>query len=173
MRLNRSFYERDVLLVAPELIGKSLIRMTDAGYSAYVITEVEAYRGTEDQASHARFGKTARNAIMFESGGRIYVYFIYGMYWMINIVTGNRDLPQAVLIRGLKGFEGPGKVTRELAIDRSFYGEDLATSNRIWIENRDLSPVILQQPRYGISYAGEPWKSMPWRFIMAPSPQTS
>jgi DNA-3-methyladenine glycosylase len=173
MRLYDNFFERDVLEVAPELIGKIIVLRRDFENLSFVITEVEAYRGTEDQASHARFGKTSRNAIMFESGGRIYVYFIYGMYWMINIVTGIRGQPQAVLIRGIDGIKGPGKVARTLGIDKSFYGENLTGSDRIWIEDSGLQPAIVQQPRYGINYAGEPWKSMPWRYIMAPPSQIS
>jgi DNA-3-methyladenine glycosylase len=110
---------------------------------------------------------------MFESGGHIYVYFIYGMYWMFNIVTGFREHPQAVLIRGVEGIKGPGKVARTLGIDKSFYGENLICSNRIWIEDRGYRPATEQQPRYGINYAGEPWKSMPWRYIMVPPFQIS
>lgn len=172
MRLTADFYHRDVLHVAPELIGKILVcRNNLARY--YSITEVEAYRGLEDQASHARFGKTSRNAVMFHRGGVVYVYLIYGMYWMLNVVTGPENLPQAILIRGLEGIDGPGKLTRALGIDGSFYGEDLETSGRIWIEDGPDTPTILQTPRQGIDYAGEPWKSKPWRFIRAPQPQTS
>jgi len=171
MRLPLSFYERDVLTIAPELIGKMLIRISDSGRSEYVITEVEAYRGIEDQASHARFGKTLRNSVMFESGGILYIYFIYGMYWMINIVTGVSGQPQAILIRGVEGFDGPGKVSRVLAVDGSYNRESLAFSNRIWIEDHDLSPSIIQKPRFGINYATEPWKSMPWRYIMVRPPR--
>jgi DNA-3-methyladenine glycosylase len=173
MRLDRSFYNRDVLLVAPDLIGKILIRNSSKGPESFIIMEVEAYRGTEDEASHARFGKTSRNQVMFAEGGLIYVYLIYGVHWMLNFVTGTQGQPQAILIRGLKGLNGPGKVTRAIRIDKSFYGEDLAYSERIWVEDHRIKPVILQKPRFGIDYASEPWKSMPWRYIMAPLPRTS
>jgi len=173
MRLDRSFYERDVLIVAPELIGKRMIRNTPAGNPSYLITEVEAYRGTEDEASHARFGKTSRNAVMFDTGGLLYVYLIYGMYWMLNIVTGKRGQAQAVLIRGVSDISGPGRIARTLGIDRSFYGEDLVSSERIWIEDHSNIPEYVQQPRIGINYAGEPWKSQPWRYIMVPPSQIS
>ena len=173
MRLVRSFYDRDVLSVAPELIGKTLFRKSSTGSVGYIITEVEAYRGIEDQASHARFGKTVRNSIMFENGGMIYVYFIYGMYWMLNIVTGKSNNPQALLIRGLNQIDGPGKVGRILEIDKSFYGEDLTVSERIWIEDSGLEPKIIQKSRFGINYASEPWKSKPWRYIMVQLPQIS
>jgi DNA-3-methyladenine glycosylase len=173
MRLDKSFYERDVLTVAPELIGKTLIRFSPEGLYEYVISEVEAYGGTEDKASHARFGKTTRNSIMFNRGGLVYVYFIYGMYWMLNIVTGKLNHPQAILIRSLMGVNGPGKVAKKLAIDKTFYGEDLTLSERLWIEDRHIFPVLKQSPRFGINYAGEPWKSMPWRYLMVQPPQIS
>jgi DNA-3-methyladenine glycosylase len=166
MRLNGSFYERDVLEVAPELIGKKLFRQVHTHCNSFIITETEAYGGKDDQASHARFGKTARNAMMYERGGCIYMYFIYGMYWMMNIVTGKKDFPQAILIRGLHGIEGPGRITKALQIDRTMHGEDLTISNKIWIENGLDNPAYIQQPRVGINYAGEPWKSNPWRYIM-------
>jgi DNA-3-methyladenine glycosylase len=170
-RLDQSFYCRDVLIVAPALIGASLVRSIRGCDSQYVITEVEAYRGEEDQASHARFGRTARNAVMYDQGGRVYVYLIYGMYWMLNIVTGPEHQAQAVLIRGLAGYSGPGILTRALSIDRSFYGEDLVTSDRIWVEAAPAPAQIIQTPRIGIDYAGEPWKSHHWRFTSGSSPQ--
>ncbi|MBN1143163.1 MAG: DNA-3-methyladenine glycosylase [Bacteroidales bacterium] len=173
MRLDRSFFYRDALTVAPDLLGKALVRKDKERISSHTISEVEVYLGIEDQASHARFGKTARNAVMFDQGGLVYVYLIYGMHWMLNFVTGQNDQPQAILIRGITGFEGPGKITRALRIDHSFYGENLATSERIWVENRNLKPEITRVPRFGIDYAGEPWKSMPWRYIMAPPPRNS
>jgi DNA-3-methyladenine glycosylase len=172
MKLDGSFYNRDVLLVAPDLLGKTLLKKYKDKISCHLITEVEAYGGNEDQASHARFGKTARNSIMFAGGGLVYVYLIYGMYWMLNFVTGMHGQPQAVLIRGLEEINGPGKVAKILGIDKSFYGESLVESPRIWVEDHDIKPEIIQQPRYGIEYACEPWKSMPWRYIMVQPPQT-
>jgi DNA-3-methyladenine glycosylase len=131
-----------------------------------MVSEVEAYRGEEDEACHARYGKTRRNQVMYNPGGCAYVYLIYGMYWMFNIVTGPPGDPQAVLIRGVPGFAGPGKLTRALGIDSSFYGEDLVTSQRLWLEDGSLKPRIIQKPRVGIDYAGEPWKSKAWRYIL-------
>jgi len=164
-RLDRAFYCRDVLTVTPELIGKTLVRNDAGSFLHYTIMEAEAYRGEEDQASHARFGRTSRSEIMYGRGGVLYIYLIYGIHWMLNIVTGTDDMPQAILIRGLKGLSGPGVLTRGLGIDKSFHGEDLIQSNRIWIENNPEKPAIIQKPRVGIQYAGDPWKSQPWRFI--------
>ncbi len=166
MRLTKSFFCRDVLLVAPDLIGKTLVREKDSVTSRYLITEVEAYRGEEDEACHARFGKTRRNAIMYESGGKAYIYLVYGMYWMFNVVTGSIGIPQAVLIRSITGYNGPGKLTRALSITNNLYGEDLITSGNIWLENHSKKCRYIQTSRVGIEYASEPWKSMPWRFLM-------
>jgi DNA-3-methyladenine glycosylase len=167
VRLNRDFYSRDVLVVAPDLLCKSLV-ISQAGIAkSFKIIEVEAYRGEDDQASHARFGKTARNSIMYGEGGCLYIYLIYGMYWMLNIVTGSAGDPQAILVRGLKNLSGPGVLTRALGIDKSYHGEDLVYSERIWIEDRDEKPQIIQKPRVGINYAGEPWVSNAWRYISA------
>jgi len=165
LRLNRDFYTRDVLIVAPDLLGKNLVITREGTAEFYKITEVEAYHGEEDQASHARFGKTARNSIMYGQGGFLYIYLIYGIYWMLNIVTGPEDSPQAILVRGLKNYSGPGVLTRGLAIDKSFHGEDLVTSRRIWIDDSDEKPAVIKKPRVGINYAGEPWISHAWRFM--------
>jgi len=134
----------------------------------FLITEVEAYRGEEDLACHASKGRTPRTEIMFHEGGLIYVYLIYGMYWMLNVVTANENVPQAVLIRGIQGYDGPGKLTRNLLIDKTFYGEDLISSSRLWIENGiQASKVkIKRTPRIGIDYAGEIYKNKLWRFIL-------
>ncbi len=164
-RLPREFYIRDVLEVAPDLLGTRLVLLSEAsGTKKYVITETEAYRGTDDLACHACRGRTPRTDVMFMEGGRIYVYFVYGMYWMLNIVTARDNEPQAVLIRGLEGLKGPGRLTRALGIDRSFYGEDLCASGRIWIEDKVIRPEIKFSTRIGIDYAGKYWRSRPWRY---------
>jgi len=167
MRLDRHFYQRDVLDVAPALLGKTLVRRFEKGNEIRVtITEVEAYRGTDDLGCHASKGLTQRNRVMFSHGGMVYVYLIYGMYWMFNVVTSVENDPQAVLVRGVTGAHGPGKLTRLLAIDKTFYGEDLSTSNRIWIEESGLKPSFVTKSRIGIDYAGPYWSRVPWRFIM-------
>jgi DNA-3-methyladenine glycosylase len=166
-RLQKDFYIRDVLVVAPEIIGKNLvIRLGDHAIGRYRVTEVEAYRGSEDKACHACKGRTERTEIMYHEGGKLYVYLIYGMYWMLNVVTGNENNPQAVLIRGIESLPGPGKLTKSLGIDRTFYGEDLTLSRRIWLEETDFKPVIKTGERIGIGYAGEYWMTRPWRFFI-------
>lgn len=164
-RLSEDFYTRDVLQVAPDLIGKLLVAVYEGHITKYIITEVEAYRGEEDLACHASKGRTSRTEIMYHAGGHIYVYLIYGMYWMLNIVTSINNNPQAILIRGIDGCNGPGRIGKLLRIDKSFYGENLLTSNRIWVEDGiNSTPGYLTSPRIGIEYAGETWKSKPWRF---------
>ena len=166
-RLLRDFYIRDVLEAAPEVPGKNLvIRLSDGTLGSYKISEVEAYRGSEDIACHAFKGRTTRTEIMYHEGGRLYIYLIYGMYWMLNIVTGEKDNPQAILIRGVEEFPGPGKLTKFLGIDKSFYGEDLVTSDRIWLEDPGINFSIKCGTRIGIDYAGEYWKSRPWRYFL-------
>lgn len=164
-RLTADFFRRNTVLVARELLGKVLVRVfPDGEIRRYAITETEAYCGQEDLACHASKGRTKRTEVMFQPGGLVYVYLIYGQYWLLNFVTGKAGDGSAVLIRGLEGFEGPGRLGRELQIDRTFYGENLTTSFRLWLE--DAEPVTNFQvgPRVGIHYAGEPWAGVEWRF---------
>ena len=162
-RISRDFFTRDVLTVAPELIGKILVCKVVNEVFRYRITETEAYRGVEDLACHASKGRTSRTEVMYHAGGVVYVYLIYGMYWMLNMVTGKENEPQAALIRGLEGIYGPGRITRKLQIDKTFYGEDLTLSPRIWIEDDGCPSPYETAPRIGIDYAGE-WKDKLWRF---------
>jgi DNA-3-methyladenine glycosylase len=165
-RLPADFFLRDVLEVAPELIGKILARhFEDGRIERYRITETEAYRGIEDRACHASKGRTPRTEVMFQEGGTVYVYLIYGQYWMLNLVTGMEGDASAVLIRGIEGFSGPGRVGRELQLDRSFYGENLRNSERIWVEDADPVSEIKTSKRVGIEYAGE-WAEKLWRFYL-------
>lgn len=166
-RLGRDFYSKDVLEVAPGLLGKILVVKNPDGTTMRCrITETEAYRGADDLACHASKGRTARTEIMFHEGGLLYMYLIYGMYWMLNVVTNIKDIPQAVLIRGAGSLDGPGKLTKSLGLGRSFYGEDLSVSDRIWIEDEGVTPVINTSERIGIDYAGPYWSSRPWRFFI-------
>jgi DNA-3-methyladenine glycosylase len=166
-RLGTDFFSNDVLEVAPALLGKILVRVfPDGGAERLIITETEAYRGEEDMACHASKGRTARTEVMYGPGGHVYVYLVYGMYWMLNFVAGSSNVPQAVLIRGVEGFNGPGKLTRHLAIDKSFYGEDLSKSSRIFVCDGIKNPSFITNSRVGIDYAGEIWKNKPWRFVI-------
>jgi DNA-3-methyladenine glycosylase len=162
--LDLLFFQRDVLEVAPDLPGKNLIIQKNNQIFSYTITEVEAYRGEEDKACHASKGRTKRTEIMYHNGGHIYVYLIYGMYWMLNIVTGPANVPQAILIRGIQGFNGPGKLTKHLGIDGSFYGENICDSRRIRIADTGIQVTIEESPRIGINYAGDPWVKKLWRY---------
>lgn len=167
-RLSKGYFLQDVLTVAPDLIGKKIVINTPDGIlRKFMITETEAYRGTEDLACHASKGRTSRTETMFHEGGHLYIYLIYGMYYMLNIVTGEPDVPQAVLIRGVENYNGPGKLTRSLGIDKSFNGVDLSSSDRIWIEDSETTYQIKTAPRIGIDYSGEYWKSKPWRYFIS------
>ncbi len=168
MRLGANFFQRDVLEVAPQLLGKVLIRQFDNGQTLRLrITEVEAYKGQEDRACHASKGRTPRTQVMFDPGGVVYVYFIYGMYWLLNVVTGLEGDASAVLIRGVESATGPGRVGKLLALDRTFYAENLETSQRIWIEDAPLVARFTQTARIGVDYAGPDWASKPWRFVVS------
>ncbi len=167
MRLGEEFFTKNALDFAPEVLGKKIVRVYENGKKEeFLITEVEAYCGKEDLACHASKGRTKRTEIMFQKGGRVYMYLIYGMYWMLNFVCGEEDKPQAVLVRGVKGVAGPGRVGKRLALDKSFYGEDLLTSNRIWLESCNDQRIIIQtSKRIGVDYAGEIWANKPYRFF--------
>ncbi|MDD4148872.1 MAG: DNA-3-methyladenine glycosylase [Bacteroidales bacterium] len=164
--LNQKFFDRDVLKVAPELIGKIIIREFDDGRIArFRITQTEAYRGEDDKACHANKGRTPRTEIMYHQPGIIYVYLIYGMYWMLNFVTEKPDIPQAVLIRAVEGYNGPGKLTKALQIDKTFNDQSIADNHRIQLFDDLYQPKIITAPRIGVDYAGEVWAQKPWRFI--------
>ena len=166
MRLDHAFFARDVLAVAPDLVGKIICRrLSDGRVMRGIITETEAYRGQEDLACHARMGRTPRNDVMFGPPGHAYIYLIYGLHWLFNIVTGEENDPQAVLIRALeKPWDGPAKWTKAFSVTGSQNHLYLPESREIWLEEGKKNEVITA-PRVGIDYAGEPWKSIPWRFI--------
>jgi DNA-3-methyladenine glycosylase len=166
-RQEKDFFTRDVLDIAENILGCRLIRKIDGKKMGFLITEVEAYRGEEDLACHARRGKTPRTMTMYEKGGILYVYLIYGIHWMLNIVTGESEEPQALLIRGLSGIEGPGRLTKKLEIDQSFNGVDITESDEIWVENNFIpNKVINSYPRIGVEYAGDYYSKIPWRFVL-------
>ena len=178
--LSVSFFRQDVLKVAPQLLGKIIQLRTKAGNRYFFITETEAYRGEEDLGCHCSKGRTTRTEVMYHLGGVYYVYLIYGMYWMLNIVTGKNNQPQAVLIRGIKEFDpatgkvfanhnGPGRTGKVLGINKSFYGISVLENKRLEIVDNNFQVVtgkIKTAPRVGIDYAGDEWKNKPWRFIL-------
>src|SRR5659263_372164 len=145
-RVNREFFLGDAVSVAQLLPGMDIVIDEGSIPEHYMITETEAYLGENDKACHASKGRTKRTEVMYLEGGHLYIYFVYGMHWMMNIVTGPGDNPQAVLIRGAASFTGPGRVTRNIGIDGSFNGEDLATSSRIWVEDKGYRPEIAPGP---------------------------
>jgi len=166
-RLPRSFFARDTHIVARELLGKLLVRQYRGKKIIARINETEAYVGEDDLASHARFGKTQRNTIMYGEAGYAYVYFIYGMYDMLNIVTDKHDFPAAVLIRSAGDWNGPGKLTRALRITRKLNGEDLVSSKHLYVTDdgfRVKKQDIQVSPRIGVSYAGK-HAQLPWRYF--------
>ena len=183
-----AFYNRPTLAVARELLGATLVRMEDNVRVAGMIVETEAYLGESDLACHAKAGKTPRTQIMYGEAGRAYVYFTYGMHWMLNAVTEAEGFPAAVLIRAIRPTEGleiiasrrgkqpqakwtdgPAKLAQALAIDKSFNGVDLCSQDSgLWIE---AGKTILDQnvtigARVGLTNVPEPWKSKPWRFLV-------
>lgn len=167
IRLNRDYFSRDVLEVAPTLPGKFLCVSGKEGITGkHMITDVEAYRGEEDEACHASRGMTHRNKIMYNKGGFVYMYLIYGIYWMLNIVTAEKSIPQAVLIRGITNYEGPGRLTKFLNLDGTYYGEDVCESERIWIEDHGLNIDVGRGKRISIDYAGSYWRDIEWRYYV-------
>jgi DNA-3-methyladenine glycosylase len=198
-KLSRRFYLReDVLQISRELLGKILVVPNDDGERVSgMIVECEAYMGQIDRAAHSYGGRrTARNEITYGAGGHVYVFFIYGMYYQLNVVTDTIDTPHVVLIRALEPVEGieimrarrqakgrvvpdknltsgPGKLTIAMAIDKSFNGEDLL-GDRMWIEEgkKIADKDIAAGPRIGIDYAGED-AAKPWRFRVRDNPFVS
>lgn len=163
--LPRSFFERDVLTVAHDLVGKVLARkLPDGTVLRLRITETEAYKGTEDTACHAHKGKTARTEVMWRHAGTVYVYLIYGIHCLLNIVTGEEDQPQAVLIRACGGYEGPGKLTKYLKIDLALNRTEIP-GNELWIEDDGTRPKVVTGRRIGIDYANQTDREKEWRFI--------
>jgi DNA-3-methyladenine glycosylase len=183
--LPRRFFARDVLQVAPELVGKHLVR----GPVTLRITEVEAYRWPPDTACHARSGKTARNAPLWGPPGRAYVYLCYGLHNMLNLVTGDDGSAQAVLVRScapVRGLDvvrkrrddksgpvlltGPGKVGQALGLDTAWSHHPLYRPGGLTLRDGPPPAALLVGPRVGIDYAQPEHRVLPWRFAEADSP---
>lgn len=161
-KLPYEFYNRHVVDVAKDLLGKTLY----AGNIQGIITEVEAYRGADDEASHAFRGPTARASIMFDEPGFSYIYFIYGMYHCLNIVTEEKGSPSAVLIRSLKlpdiHLNGPGKICKYLGLDKSHNGINLVSDNYLYLTKGIEVEKYKTTSRIGIKRALD----KQWRFVM-------
>ncbi len=181
--LKEDFFERPTLAVARELLGCFLCRRSGRKIIRLPIPEVEAYDGPRDRASHASRGQTPRNTLMFGPAGYFYVYFIYGMHWMLNIVTGKAGYPAAILIRAAGGVVGPARLTKFLRIGKSFNGKKARPESGLWFEDRPhIAPSslkapkgkamrgkgekIIKTPRIGVAYAGVAWSKKPYRFVI-------
>lgn len=169
-RWTRADFERPTLVVARALLG-TFVRTGDG--RAAMLTEVEAYKGPHDLACHARKGRrTPRVEPLYGPGGTVYVYFVYGMHWMLNFSTAGREKPEAVLVRAVLGeagerVVGPGRVARFLALDKRFDGLDATTADALWLEDRGVRVPprsVRRGPRVGIDFAGPYWAARPWRF---------
>jgi DNA-3-methyladenine glycosylase len=183
--LDKKFYKCDTLQVARTLLGKKLVRQINGLELSGMIVETEAYCGKADSACHAHCGMTQRNAVMFGEPGHAYVYFTYGMHYMLNLVTEAKGRPCAVLVRAImpltgieemearrktKGSEltnGPAKLCQALGIDKSLNGWDLTCRKELWIADYKKFPAksIITTPRIGIDYAEKEHRNAPWRFL--------
>ena len=186
--LSRQFFSRPTLTVARETIGKRLLKLEPDGTTLCgVILEVEAYIGETDLASHARAGITARTRPLYGPPGTAYVYFTYGMHWMLNFVTEREGFPAAILLRALRPTEGasimqrrrnqvfakltngPAKITQALGIDKSWIEYDMCTPNaRMFITDdpTDLETTAYARPHVGLGNTPEPWCSLPWNLVI-------
>lgn len=160
MVLSYEFYHRPCLMVARELVGKVLV----CNGQRLRISETEAYCGEADTACHACKGRTKRTEVMYMDAGTIYIYLCYGMHWMLNIVTGEKDQPEAVLIRACVGAEGPGRLTKKLGITGELNRQSVAESQTLWIEDDGFSCAIETDKRVGIGYASQEDQDRLWRF---------
>lgn len=167
--LTEQFLNKSTAEVAQSLLGKFLVRRRGNRTEAYMITETEVYDGFRDKGSHASHGKTKRNAPMFGAPGHWYVYFTYGMHWMLNIVTMEKDYPAAVLIRGVQEITGPARLTKKLRISGRMNGMSATRKSGLWIEDRGVRippRIIKKSPRVGIAYAGSYWARRNLRFYL-------
>ena len=170
--------EQKTVALARWLLGKHLVRRhADGATDARMIVETEAYDGERDQACHARAGRTPRTQVLYQPGGIWYVYLCYGIHEMLNLVVGPADWPAAILIRGVEGAIGPGRVTKALTINRQLNTAN-ATSDvsGLWLEDRGVRvprTIVETTPRIGVDYAGPIWTMKPWRFRFDPRALTA
>jgi DNA-3-methyladenine glycosylase len=193
--LPRSFYARRTRTVARELLGCTLVRQWNGTRLSGLIVEAEAYIGESDLACHAKAGRTLRTAVMYGLPGFSYVYFTYGMHWMLNVVTEEQNFPAAVLLRAIEPVEGievmqrlrggkdlrfvgrgPACLTQAMGVSRAENGLDLcAHDSTLWIEQGNAIPKrnVGVSPRIGLGNTPEPWLSKPWRYFVGGSPFVS
>lgn len=162
MKFGYDFYHRECLDVAKNLVGKVLV----CGEKRLRITETEAYCGEADTACHAHKGRTNRTEVLYADAGTIYVYLCYGIHELLNIVTGEENDPQAVLIRACEGAPGPGRLTKALGITREYNRQSIVDNPEIWVEDDGLHCEIETDKRVGIGYASQEDQDRLWRFKM-------
>ena len=165
-RLDHSFYHRHALEVAPELVGKVLVHRGQR----LRISETEAYCGVTDTACHAHKGRTRRTEVLYAEAGTVYVYLCYGVHWLLNIITGEVDDPQGVLIRACVDAEGPGRLTKRLGITGEQNRDNVLTSDTLWIEDDGFRCEVVTDKRVGIGYASQEDQDRLWRFKLRRSP---
>ena len=172
-RLTRSFFEKDPVTVAQALVGKILVYSGGEGEKCLRITETEAYWGEEDTACHAHKGRTRRTEVMYGEPGTVYVYLCYGMHWMLNLVTGRKEQPEAVLIRACERASGPGKLTRAMGITGSLNGTSvLKEDSLLYVEDDGFICETDALKRVGIGYASREDQEKLWRFSMRKEPRS-
>ena len=161
-RLSHAFYHRPCLEVARDLVGKVLVHND----MQLRISETEAYCGEADTACHAHKGRTKRTEVMYQDAGTVYVYLCYGMHWMLNIVTGEKDQPEAVLIRACVEAPGPGRLTKKLGINGEQNRSNVVDSEVLWIGDDGFRCEIAADKRVGIGYASREDQDRLWRFTI-------
>ncbi len=166
MRLGYDFFHRECTLVARELVGKVLVRRTPEGEIRLRISETEAYCGESDTACHAHKGRTKRTEVLYARAGTVYIYLCYGIHWLLNLVTGEEEQPEAVLIRCCTEAPGPGRLTKRLGITGELNRADISTSGELWIEDDGFSCTVATGKRVGIGYASQEDQDRQWRFIL-------
>ncbi|MEA2715606.1 MAG: DNA-3-methyladenine glycosylase [Candidatus Parcubacteria bacterium] len=166
--LKASFFNRPTVAVARDMIGCILARRIRSKTERHVITETEAYDGPHDLACHGSKGRTKRTEVLFGKPGHLYVYFIYGNHWLLNVVSGPAGYPAGVLIRGLQRVSGPGRLTKRLNITGALHGRPADKAAGLWFERastKTSSSRVMCTPRIGIDYAGPIWSKKKYRFI--------
>ena len=161
-RLSYDFFHRHALEVAPDLVGKLLIH----GDRYLRICETEAYCGVTDTACHAHKGRTKRTEVLYADAGTIYIYLCYGMHWLMNVITGDIDDPQGVLIRACVEADGPGKLTKKLGITGDLNRGSVVDSRELWIADDGFRCTVRTAKRVGIGYASQEDQDKLWRFIL-------